>query len=363
MGIASVIKIYKYKMIPNAAQRERLATTLELCREVYNLCLEQRKMRRMGHYEQMKEITQLRREFPQFQFVFSDVLQDIATRLQLAFEKMWRNGGGYLRFKNKDHYNSFKYKRKWGHKLSGRYLQLTNIGNIKLHLSRPIPEDAVTKNLIVKRTINGWFACFVINVKNIPLPDAKSVGIDLGIENLAALSDGSFVANPRFFQSSQAKLRRAQRRVARAKRGSRRRAQAVRLLAKEYRHTQDQRADYAHKQTTSLVRRYGAIVIENLGVCRLAKSRLSKQVHDAGWGQFVSMLGYKAESAGRRLIEVNPNGTSQECPACGAIKKKKLSERQHKCACGYEVHRDTAAAQVILGRFVPSGANLADVIA
>jgi putative transposase len=95
----------------------------------------------------------------------------------------------------------------------------------------------------------------------------------------------------------------------------------------------------------------------------LAQGILAKQVHDAGWSQFITLLKYKAESAGRRVVEVDARYTSQECPACGTRKKKSLSERTHECSeCGLVLHRDTAAAQVILARMEPLGAKIGEPI-
>lgn len=129
-------------------------------------------------------------------------------------------------------------------------------------------------------------------------------------------------------------------------------------MAKTHEKIANKRLDFLHKEITKLIQNYGTIVIENLNVKGLAQGILSKQVHDASWSQFFKLLRYKAEEAGREVIEVDCKYTSQICPNCSNKKKKKLSERQHKCDCGYTVHRDTAAAQVILGRADPSGVNV-----
>jgi putative transposase len=121
--------------------------------------------------------------------------------------------------------------------------------------------------------------------------------------------------------------------------------------------------DWLHKRSTELIRKYGLIVAEELHIRGLAQGVLAKQVLDAGWATFLRMVSYKAAEAGRRFEKVEPKYTSQTCPACGAVKKKKLSERMHRCDCGYQIHRDIAAAQVILGRICPLGANVAEVVA
>jgi len=212
--------------------------------------------------------------------------------------------------------------------------------------------------------VSGWYACFAVEVPAQPLLKSDAVvGLDLGIENLAALSDGTMIQNPRFYEQGQAELRVAQRRVARRKKGSIRRRKAVALLKKVHEHIQSRRLDWTHKVTTDLVNRFGTIVLENLNIKGLAQGILAKQVHDCGWSQFITLLKYKAESAGRRVVGVDARYTSQECPACGTRKKKSLSERTHKCSeCGLVLHRDTAAAQAILGRMYPSDAKIGEVI-
>jgi putative transposase len=252
-----------------------------------------------------------------------------------------------------------------GFKLSGKYLQVSKLGNIKVRLSRELPTDAVVKTLNIKRSVNGWFATLAFEYTPVPLPKSKKkIGIDVGIENYAALSDGTMIQNPRLYECGQAELRRAQRRVARRiNKCSNRRRKAVVLLQKVHARIVNRRRDFLHKQTTTLVRKYGTIVVENLNVKGLAQGILSKQVHDASWSTFFQFLSYKAEEAGRKVIGVDARCTSQTCPNCGTKKKKLLSEREHRCSnCGYKTHRDTAAAQVILGRMVPSFANAEVVI-
>jgi len=358
-----MLKVFKYKLQPNHKQSLALQRTLDVCRDVFNLSLEQRKMHRTGQFAQMRELTQLKAAYPEYKEVHVHVLQNVIKKLQRSFENMWERGAGFPRFKPFHRYNSFQFNNT-GFKLSGRILSLSKIGNVKLRLSREIPEDAAIKTLSIKKSVSGWYACFAVDVPIRPLPQSESVvGIDLGIENFAALSDGTMIANPRFYEHGQAALRIAQRKVARRKKGSNRRRKAVVLLKKIHEHIQNKRLDWTHKVTTDLVNRFGTIVLENLNIKGLAQGILAKQVHDAGWSQFITLLKYKAESAGRRVVEVDARYTSQECPACGTRKKKSLSERKHECSeCGLVLHRDTAAAQVILGRMVPLDAKIGEPI-
>lgn len=175
-------------------------------------------------------------------------------------------------------------------------------------------------------------------------------GLDVGLSAFATLADGTTIENPRYYTAAQAKLRLAQRRVARRKRGGTNRRKAVVLLQKVHAKITNQRADFHHKTARALVKTYGVIAVEDLHVKGLARGMLAKSVHDAGWSAFISKLTYKAGEAGRQLVQVPPRGTSQTC-LCGAAVPKTLRQRWHRCeVCGLSQARDHVSAQLILGR-------------
>jgi putative transposase len=363
----ALIKTYKYRLVPTRSQRMALQTTLDSCRFLYNCALEQRKMHRTGYYEQKRQVTDVRAEFPEYRGIHVHVLQRVVAKLDLAFQSFFRRvkagqKPGFPRFKGRDRFDSFAFNNT-GFKLAGRYLQISKIGAVKLRLSRPIPEGAKIKSLVVKRSGQNWYACLAVEYSPVALPaNASAIGLDMGIENFAALSDGTFIPNPRIYEAAQAELRRAQRRVARRKKGSNRRRRAVELLRKVHERIANRRLDFLHKESTKLIQKYGTIVVENLNIKGMAAGMLAKQVQDASWARFIQLLSYKAADAGRRLVEVDCAYTSQTCPECGVIKKKMLSEREHRCECGYTAHRDTAAARIILGRIDPLGVNVEEPI-
>ena len=201
------------------------------------------------------------------------------------------------------------------------------------------------------------------------------VGIDVGLTNLLALSDGSFVAAPKHYRAGEKKQRRLQRALARCQRRSRKRLKAKRNLARHSEYIANQRRDYNHKVTSDLIKTYDGFAVEDLQIQNMTKNRhLAKSIQDASWNQIISFLTYKAESAGMTCVKVNPRGTSQNCSACGHIPdvKKTLSDRWHECPeCGYAADRDTNAARNILQKSglgtrltsVTGGANkLVDVV-
>src|SRR5690606_9685543 len=170
-------------------------------------------------------------------------------------------------------------------------------------------------------------------------------------EKFLATSDGEFVENPRHLRRVEAALKRAQRRVSKRKRGSKRRQKMVRILARRHRKVQRARRDFHFKTARKLVQQYDLIAVEDLNVRRLSRGRLAKSVHDAGFSQFIAILTFKAAEAGKRVVAVDPSGTSQVCSGCGCEprEKKSLSVRTHRCSeCGLVLDRDHNAARNIL---------------
>jgi putative transposase len=138
--------------------------------------------------------------------------------------------------------------------------------------------------------------------------------------------------------------------VARRKKGSHRRAKAVKLLARAHQHIANQRRDFHHKEAAKLVKAYDSIAYEELQTANMVKNHhLAKSIADAGWSAFLTILTFKAESAGKRVQPVNPAFTSQACSGCGVMVSKGLSVRWHACPdCGASLHRDHNAARNIL---------------
>jgi putative transposase len=195
-----------------------------------------------------------------------------------------------------------------------------------------------------------WYACFSVIVPDpLPLPETgNATGIDVGITSFAVLSDGTTIKNPRYYQTAQAKLRRAQRRVSRRKRTSNRRRKAVEQLVRVHHHIKNQRSDFHHQVARKLINRYDVLAYENLNIKGLARSILAKPIADVGWGRFLATLSDKAAEAGRELVRVDPRGTSQRC-ICGAFVRKTLRDRWHAClACQLSISRDHASALEIL---------------
>ena len=349
-------RTFKYRLYPNRRQREKLQAALDVCRELYNAALQERREawsshRKSIHYlaqaNQLPEVKAVREDV---RAVHSQVLQDALRRIDKTFKAFFLRcqrgqGPGFPRFRSQSRYDSFTYPQA-GFQLGGR-LSLSKIGDIKIKLHRPVKGEV--KTLTIKRENGMWYACFSCVVEPEPLPaNDKAVGLDVGLSSFMTRSDGTEIGNPRLFQKAQKRLRRRQRRVARRQKFSKRWKKAVRLVARMHRKVFNQRNDFQHKLSREIVNNYGIIFVEDLNVKGLSRGWLSKSVHDAGWAAFFQKLSYKAESAGRRFLLVDPRGTSQRCP-CGEPNPKRLSDREHVCVkCGLVTTRDHASAIEIL---------------
>jgi IS605 OrfB family transposase len=234
-------------------------------------------------------------------------------------------------------------------------LRLPKIGDVTVRWSRPLP-SAPSSVTVLKDAADRYFASFVVDTD--PALDAArfppagaEVGIDLGLAAFAVLSDGTAIRSPRFLRRAERKLKRAQRAHSRKQKGSRNKEKSRTRLARTYGRVAAQRADFHHKVSTAIIRETQAVFAEDLCVIGLARTRLAKSVHDAGWGGFIRMLAYKAARYGRVYATVGRfEPTSQVCSACGDRDgPKPLSVRVWTCAgCGAVHDRDLNAARNVL---------------
>lgn len=372
------MRTYKYRLYPTKQQEQKLSWTLDRTRELYNAALQERKERYTytgkgttynAQANQLPEMKEIREEYKE---IHSQVLQDTLRRVDKAMKAFFRrikNGEvpGFPRFQGKNRSDSFTYPQA-GFAIDGRKLVLSKIGAVKIKLHRAI--QGTMKTCTIKREGDHWYACLACEVESIkrtPYTD-EIVGIDVGVSKLATLSTGDAIENPRHYRKAEAKLAKAQQELSRKKKGSNRRKKAAKKVGKLHRKVRHQRNDYLHKQSRWLVDCYEAIVFEDIAPTNLskrakpkqdeatghylpngasAKSGLNKSILDAGWHQFIMFCEYKAADAGTRVVRVDPRYTSQACSNCGAVVKKKLSERWHSCECGCELDRDHNAAMNI----------------
>jgi putative transposase len=336
---------------------------LSACCWLYNHFVEQRTSawkkdkKSISMYDQHAIIPDLKEKNTDLVLVHSQVLQNAAVRVDLAFKAFFRRckageKPGYPRFHGSDRYDSFTYPQyPSGCALHGKFLHLSKIGVVPVVLHRKL--EGIPKTVTVKRSrTDKWyvtFSCEVAEPKKLKKSKEK-VGIDVGLATFAALSNGDKIENPRFFREEENALAHAQRQHTKLSKGSAERRDHRKAVARVHERIAWRRGNFAHQHSRKIVNRFGFIAVEDLAVNHMLHNRcLSKSISDAAWSQFDSLLAYKAEWAGRQHVKVNPAYTSQTCSQCGHRQKMPLSDRTYACpCCGLLIDRDLNAAKNIL---------------
>jgi putative transposase len=365
-----MLVMYRYRIDPAPGQRQALARAFGCARVVYNDALIERQRAyqsgdKLSDTEVQRRVITLAKSTPERAWlaevasvVLVQACQDARRSYRNWFDSLSgkRKGRrvGHPRFRTKHARQSIRLTRN-GFALHGGRLYLAKVGEVRVRWSRELP--SVPSSVTVIRELDGrYYASFVVERDPTPLPPvARTAGIDLGLVSFAtiAASDGTIetVDNPRHLRAAERQLAHAQRALSRKQKGSANRARARRRVAVAHRKVRDQRADHHHKLALRLIRENQAVAVEDLAVAGLARTRLAKRVHDAGWATLVRLLEEKAAQHGRQVVKTGRwEPTSQTCCACGHRDgPKPLSVRAWGCqACGTIHHRDINAARNIL---------------
>lgn len=360
MSKIKVLRTFKYRLYPTNEQMKLMDQTIETCRRLYNYFLEDRifTYKEGGwsptKFDQINQLKGLKKNNFYLQQVYSQVLQDVATRLDKTYDNFFRRvksrkeKAGFPKFKGRLHYDSFCYPQV-GFSIIDNKLKLSKIGSVKIKLHRPIGGTVKTCSIIHKN--DKYYACFSCEIDLQTLPKTgNTIGIDVGVTDFVITSNGKFFPKVDTYRKAEKQLKYLQRQVSRRVKGSNRRCKAVKLLTKKHEKIANQRKDIAHKVSRELVNNNDLIAHEDLQIKNMVKNhKLAKSIHDAAWGKLFQFLAYKASDAGRQVIAVSPAYTSQICSCCGELVPKKLSQRWHDCPyCGLSIQRDVNAAINIL---------------
>ncbi len=291
--------------------------------------------------------------------VSSVVLVQALADLHAAYRNFFASANGKRkgpkvappRFRSrKDNRQSIRLTRNgFGLRPNGK-LYVAKVGEVRVSWSRALPSVPSSVTVTVD-SAGRYFASFVVKTSTEPLvPVTSEVGIDLGLTTFAVLSNGKRIESPRFFRRAERRLRKAQKVLSRKEKGSANRAKARLGVARAHAGVADTRRDWAHKQSTAIIRENQAVFVEDLCIKGLARTRLAKSIHDAGWGVFTRMLQEKAVRYGRIFGKVDRFfPSSQQCSACGWVDgAKPLGVREWTCSCGVSHDRDLNAARNIL---------------
>lgn len=370
---------WEFKLEPTAEQLLEIEHILDVCRNVWNFALRERKdwldsrkspvnacsIRQEfilpadapfpSYHVQAKRLTLAKADFPSLKSVNAQVLQQVLRKLDGAWESWRMKRSGFPRFKKSNRMRSFVFPQMLKNCITPEGIKLPQLGLIKVRWSRGIPDLFDVKQARIVRKASGYFVMLSLQA-DVEVPAAMShdhpVGIDVGLEYFLSTSDGLQVKRPRFFNALHRKLKLLQRRLKTKQKGSANWLKLQKKIARVHQRIADTRKDWHFKLAHHLCDNAGMVFVEELDFRIMAKGMLGKHTLDAGLGQFTNqVLPWVCWKRDVYYAKVDPRGTSQECPDCGAEVRKDLSARLHQCpSCGSTKPRDIAAAQVICTR-------------
>ena len=356
-------KSYKYRIYPNKKQQELIRKTFGCTRYVYNYYLDKRKKlyetdkTTYTYVKCAKDLTQLKKEFEWLKEVDSVGLQTSLKDLDVAYKNFFSGSAGYPKFKSRKNRHQ-SYRTSFSHNniaFMDKHIKLPKLGLVKVR-DKQVPQGRIL-NATISQEPDGRFYCSLCctDVSFVQLSKTNQfVGIDLGLVDFAIFSDGIKIENPRFFEKSEKKLAKLQRDLSRKSIGSNRWDKARVKVAKLQKHISNERKDFLQKLTTSIVRKYDIICIEDLNVKSMKETELTirnRRVSDVSWSEFRRQLTYKSTWYGRALSVVDRYyPSSQICHYCGHIDGKKAETiRFWVCPkCNSKLDRDINAAINIL---------------
>lgn len=348
---------YRLQLRPTVRQSESLNSILALSCDLYNAALQERRdawnlcRETVNLMMQMGELTELRAVDVEVRAVSVVIEREPLRRVDRAFKAFFRRckageKPGFPRFKARSRYDSLTFPCR---RLAVGALFVPRLGDVRFRPSRTIQGEPRTATVI--RDGKKWFAVITCEIGPAPEKCAVSnpIGIDLGLTNFITLSDGRVVENPRWTRQHEARIARANRVLARKQRRSKNRTRARLALRRAHQRAADARRNFTHHVSKWLVTNFDLIAHEKLNIRGMVRSNLAKSILDAAWGELIWQTSYKAESAGRWDIPVNPKRTTIDCSGCGERVEKTLADRMHRCSrCGLILCRDHNAALNIL---------------
>ncbi|MFB8794925.1 MAG: transposase [Microcoleus sp.] len=370
---------YEFKLKPTTAQVAIFEDCLEQCRRVYNYALAERKdwfksrscqinacslrseyiipadKPRPTYVSQCKGLTQARATIPTLKAVQVHVLQQTLKRLERAFVSMWEQKHGFPPLKKVGAIRSFVFPQMGVEPIKNSAVKLPKIGWVNFRQSRLIPHGAALKQVRLVRRISGWYAMLTLQWDvSIPdvVPHGNPIGIDVGLTNFIATSNGLLTKRQRFFVDAERQLKLLQQCVSRKRIGSNNWKKAQKKVALLHEYVANCRKHWHRKLSHQICNDAGMVFVEDLNLVGLSRGMLGQHCLDAAFGQFFTILEQTCFKRGVYFQKVEAKKTSQICPNCGTeTGKKELSERTHSCSnCGYTTDRDVAVAQVVLQR-------------
>jgi putative transposase len=358
---------FKFRIYPNSKQARRIDEHLAIMCKAYNEVLNEALIRIKeegaipSNYDLKDFLVKKRQISKEYQMVYCQAIYQCTERVTRALKYYndllsrnpigARKRVGHPRYKKS--IRSITYPQNGFKLLDNRRLHISRYGSIRIEKHRDIIGRVKTLT-ILKKPSGQYFAILSCQSQSEPARQFQSdtaIGIDLGLTNLATLSDSKTIENPRVYRCHERKLKRLHRLLSRKQTNSKNWQKSRQILAREYQKVEDARNDYLHKVSRFIISRYHRIGVETLNIPGLCVNRrITKSIADASWGKLLRMIHYKAESAGNVIVTANLfEPTSKQCSRCGAIVNISLAQKQFACEkCGFEENRDINAALNLL---------------
>ncbi len=353
-----MIKVVKIRLYPNSQQQQALSQAFGNCRWLWNYCLNlmnqtyQDTGKGLSGYAVKKQIPQLKKEHEWLKLTYSQCLQQVCLNLGVAFNNFFERRAKYPRFKSKHSKQSIQYPQ--NAKRINDFLRLPMIGDIKAVFHREI--KGKIKTVTVSKNKSGQYYAAILFEDGVDKPkrntEGKAIGIDLGLIHFAITSDGSKYDNTKWIDKHEHNLKIKQQQLSRKQKGSNNRNKSRLKVAKVHNKIANCRSDFHHKLSRRIVNESQVICVENLGVVNMVKNhKLAKAISQVGWGQFCTMLKYKAEQEGKVYQELDRFfPSSKTCNVClNQVDSLPLDVRFWDCSsCGTKhIDRDVNAAKNI----------------
>jgi putative transposase len=364
-----MLKAIKIRLYPTNEQRQVISSLLGSYRFIYNQCLNHK----IQNYENDKTNIsfsdlgkffhgKLRDEFDWLKQHNTKVLKQSIINLDIAYKNFFKLHNGFPKFKTKSDNQKARFpidaiSRNSFNEESSRLNLTKTIKNLKFECSDRDKKylysnkDKIKSITLIKTKSCNYYATILIDgdlLKSVDNPINNSIGIDLGIKSLLALSNGETIDNPKWIRTNERKLKKLQRQLSKKKKGSKNRNKARIRLAKLHERIKNQKQDFIHNLTSKIINENQIIVLEDLNVKGMMKNhKLSKAIQELGLGEIRRQLEYKSNWYGRNLILVDRwYASSKICSCCGHKKDKlTLREREYKCEeCGNVMDRDYNAS-------------------
>jgi putative transposase len=349
-----MLKVVKVRLYPNSQQQKALSQSFGNCRWLWNYCLNlmnetyKETGKGLSGYQVKKQIPQLKKEHEWLKSTYSQCLQSVCLNLGVAFNNFFERRAGYPSFKSKHGKQSIQYPQNV--KKISDCLRLPMIGDVKAVFHREIG-DKIKTVTVSQNCSNQYYAAILFDdgvEKPTGSTEGNVVGLDLGLTHFCITSDGSKFDNPRWFKKHERNLKLKQQQLSRKQKGSSNRNKSRLKVAKIHNKITKCREDFQHKLSRRIVNENQVIVVENLAVANMVRNhKLAKAIQQVGWGQFCTMLKYKADQEGKVYQEVDRFfPSSKTCNVClNKVDSLPLDLRFWDCnSCKTHHDRDINAA-------------------